>query len=278
MRTTIMFSTLLSLSLGCRSENDVKANDGAVDATTGGDGEEEGEGEEEEDFSMYDGAELVILAPESGDYLPMDEDSEFEAVLFDADGQALPYDDIYWTSSIDMTWAQLGREFEDDGLEVGTHAITVTADLPNGDRLVYSVGGVLVQHPHAGIYTGAMNVGASIEYEGTPIGTSCIGGATIVVDAYGETATGESTCTIDLLGYAEFDLRHTFDFTVIDEELDGEATIALDIMGFDLPFSSQGEIQDGQIAANWLGSLLGFAEIDGNLNVERVTRSVELSD
>jgi hypothetical protein len=123
-----------------------------------------------------------------------------------------------------------------------------------------------------------MRVGVTVEFEGTPIGTSCIGGATIIVDAYGETALGESTCTIDLLGYAEFDLRHEFDFELDQEEMEGEALIAFDLIGFDLPFASEGAIGDGDIYATWSGSMLGIADIEGTLEVGRVTRSVTLSD
>jgi hypothetical protein len=272
----LMFSlAALSLTLGCRSDNELKSGEGAVDATVGADEELE---EEEEDFSMYDGATLVIISPESGQFLPWEEEADFEAVVFDADGRALPFEEIYWSSNVDNTWAKLGQDFEDDSLDVGTHAITAVADLPNSSRLVHTAGGVLVQHVDAGIYTGDMRVGVTIEFEGTPIGTSCIGGATIIVDAYGETALGESTCTIDLLGYAEFDLRHEFDFELDQEEMEGEALIAFDLIGFDLPFASEGAIGDGDIYATWSGSMLGIADIEGTLEVGRVTRSVILSD
>jgi hypothetical protein len=278
MRLIMVTAVLSALTLGCRSDNEIKGEEGSVDATTDATEDEAEEEEEEEDFSMYDDATLVILAPESGEFLPWEEEADFEAVVFDADGRALPFEDIYWSSNTDMTWAKVGQDFEDDSLDVGTHAITAVADLPNGNRLVYTVGGVLVQHDNAGIYTGDMNVGVTVEFEGTPIGTSCIGGATIIVDAYGETATGESTCTIDLLGYAEFDLRHEFEFDLEDEEMDGEALIAFDLIGFDLPFASEGDIDGGEIFATWGGSMMGIADIEGTLEVGRVSRSVELSD
>ena len=279
MRTIALITCTLSLSLGCRSDQEVKTNEGSVDATGNElDEEEELEEEEEEDYSMYEGAYLLILSPQSGDFLPWDEETDFEAVLFGADDRALPFEDIYWSSDVDMTWAKLGTDFEDDSLDVGTHALTAVVDLPNGSRLAHTVGGVLVQHENAGIYTGDMNVGVSLEFDGTPVGASCIGGATIVVDAYAETATGESTCTIDLLGYAEFDLRHEFEFELDEEEMSGEALIALELFGFDLPFATEGEIDSGDILASWGGNMLGFADIDGTLEVGRVTRSVKLSD
>ena len=278
MRTLLLSMSVFSLLMACRSDNELKAGEGAIDATADETDDTLEEEEEEEDFSMYDGATLVIISPESGDFLPWDEEAEFEAVIFDADGAPLPFEEITWTSNADNTWAKLGKEFDDDSLDVGPHAITAVADLPNGSRLAYTVGGVLVQHESAGIYTGDMNVGVTVEWEGTPIGTSCIGGATIIVDAYGETASGESTCTINLLSYAEFDLRHEFEFEIDEETIDGEALIAFELIGFDLPFASEGAIGDGDLLATWGGNMLGLADIEGELDVGRVSRSVELSD
>ena len=54
--------------------------------------------------------------------------------------------------------------------------------------------------------------------------------------------------------------------------------IAFDLIGFDLPFSSEGAIGDGDIYASWGGNMLGIADIEGALEVGRVTRSVVLSD
>jgi hypothetical protein len=277
MRPILLSLTALVLSTACRSDNDLKAGSGAVDATAD-DVEEDGDTGEEEDFSMYDGATLVIITPQSGDFLPWEEEADFEAVLFDSDGLAMPYEDIYWASSSDYTWAKLGQEFEDDSLDVGIHNITARVELPNGTNLSHTAGGVQVQHDNAGIYAGDMKVSVSMEFEGVPVGTSCIGGATIFVDAYGETATGESTCTIDLLGFAEFDLRHEFEYELDGTFVDGETLIAFDLIGFDLPFASEGSLYGGAMLSYWAGNMIGIADIDGTLDVSRVTRSVELSD
>ncbi len=301
----IAFVAIFSLSTACTPNYELKAKDGTVgsiDATDDDDGSgdleegedvdddedigdgdseeemEEEEEEEEEDFSEYDGAILRILTPLSGDFVPLGEDTDFEAILFGTDGYALSFEDIVWNSDVDMTWTKMGATFEDDTLDVGTHALTAVAELPNGDRLAYTVGGVLVQHEDAGIYVGDMQVSVNAEFEGVPVGTSCIGAATITVDVYGETATGESTCHLDLLGYVEFDLLHRFDYDILDQDLDGDAIVALDLVGFDLPFDSIGSIFDGDLGADWSGSLLGFADFEGNLDVSRISRSVELID
>ena len=60
--------------------------------------------------------------------------------------------------------------------------------------------------------------------------------------------------------------------------MDGEALIAFDLIGFDLPFASEGDIDGGEIFATWGGSMMGIADIEGTLEVGRVSRSVELSD
>ena len=51
MRLILLSLTALVLSTACRSDNDLKAGSGAVDATAN-DVEEDGDTGEEEDFSM----------------------------------------------------------------------------------------------------------------------------------------------------------------------------------------------------------------------------------
>lgn len=149
----------------------------------------------------YDGASLKILSPESGDFLPWGEVSSFEAELLDAEGQPLDFPELAWSSDADGAWTPSGLSFDDDSLDVGEHAISATALLPNGDRLVYTVGGVLVQHPAAGIYSGTLSIDAAGEYDGQTYEVGCSGALTMTVDAYGETATGEASCLLSLFGY-----------------------------------------------------------------------------
>lgn len=255
----------------------ISGDDDLGDVDDGGNEDSDtGEAVIEDDFSEYDGANLVIFSPRSGDFIPFGESAEFEAVIFGTSGYVLPFDDIIWNSDLDSSWNQTGASFENDSLKIGTHSLRVEAELPNGDRLNYSVGGVLVQHQNAGTYVGNMRLSVSVDLEGIPIGASCIGGAVITVDQAGENATGESTCYLDLLGYLELELRHKFEYEIDEASVDGDAIVALDFVGFDLPYTSFGLIDAGELGTEWSGELLSFADFEGTLAVERISRSVGL--
>ena len=102
-----------------------------------------GSEEEEEEQIDYSNATLRIVSPTSGSFVPYNELSSFEAELLDKDGNPLAFDEITWTSSVDSAWDPTGLSFEDNTLDVGLHDITAQVALPNGDRVAYSVGGVL---------------------------------------------------------------------------------------------------------------------------------------
>ena len=146
--------------------------------------------------------------------------------------------------------------------------------MPNGNRLAYTVGGILVQHEDAGTYVGDMVISMDANLGETPIGTSCVGAAIIQVDEYGELATGDSACTLDLLGYATFEVDHGFEYELDDEDLDGSAFVNIPFVGFALPFGSDGSIDDGTISTTWEGGVADFLNIDGTLEVTRITREI----
>ena len=217
----------------------------------------------------WDEASLVVLTPESGDFIPLGEDADFIAEIRAADGSLMDFDEVEWTSDIDGDWALLGLEEEDDSLTVGTHAITARAALPNGDRLTYTVGGVLVQHENAGTYAGDVMVDVTIEYDGTPYTVSCIGSTLIVVEPEGETADGTSDCTISLLGYDTV-LSQVFAFDLDDEDVSGEASLDFDWFAYD--FSADGIVGDGELSAEWGDDVFGFATVEGTLEATRISR------
>ena len=100
-------------------------------------------------------------------------------------------------SDVDETWAPYGAELVDDSIDIGKHNITAEVTLPDGSRIAHTVGGVLVQHEDAGTYVGDMILSMDASVGEPPIGASCVGAAVIVVDEYGELATGDAACTID---------------------------------------------------------------------------------
>ena len=225
----------------------------------------------EPDYSEYDGATLQILSPESGAFYPLGDDIAFEAVVLDAEGEEMDFDDITWTTDVDEDWAGAGARFDDE-LTVGTHAITAVAALPNGDRLGWTVAGILVQHEDAGTYVGDLAVDFSVDYKGTPVTTTCFGAATVYVDAWGETAVGESGCTVSLLGY-DLDTTYDFDFEVAEHELEGQA--ALDLVLFESQFDATGTLEDGELYATWENNLLGYIDFVGELDLVRISRDTE---
>lgn len=221
---------------------------------------------------MYEGATLQIVTPEAGDYLPLGEDAEFTAVVLDAEGNALDEVEVTWTSDIDTGWGETAQSFEDDSLKVGTHTLTARAWLPNGAVVSDRAGAILVQHEDAGTYVGNMVLDVSGEFQGTPLTASCIGAAVVQVDAWGELAVGESDCIISLLGFAQ-EATIVFDLGVDDGKIEGES--ALDLSFIQYGFDTDGEVDDGVLVADWADNVFGFADIEGSMELERVTRDAE---
>jgi hypothetical protein len=277
VRTTSSFFFLFGIS-ACSPQYGVNLDassldESVVDAADDEEGTEVEEEDEEEEVIDYSGASIRIVSPASGDFLPFGETHSFEARVQSPDGLELPVELVVWNSDADDAWGLTGSTFDDDSIDVGTHNITAEVALPDGSRLAHTVGGVLVQHEFAGTYVGDMILSLDASYGETPIGTSCIGAAIVVVDTYGETATGSSACTLDLLGYATFDVDHTFNYEFTDTDLDGSADVAIPFLG-DLPFSSEGSLEDETIVTAWEGGITGGFELAGILEVDRITREV----
>ncbi len=225
----------------------------------------------EVDWSDWEGAELIVHAPESGALVWLDEDTDFEAEIVNTNGETLDWDEISWSSSIDEDWEEQGTEFENDELIAGQHDLRVETTLPTGDHLVWMVGGIRVQHEFAGTYVGNMIVDSTSEYDGTELTTSCIGAAILVVDAQGEGATGDSNCLISLLGY---DLDAAYDFSL---EIDGEdlnGTAALDLTWSTVDFEANGSIDDGEMTATWSDTIYDTIEMEGSLELERISSEI----
>ncbi len=221
------------------------------------------------DLSAWDDARLVVLSPASGDFLPWGDTHWFEAQVQDADGQPMDFEDITWSSDVDAGWSRTGTAFEDDTLDVGEHAITATAELPNGDRLAYTVGGVLVQSIYAGTYAGSLQV--DTEVSGYVV--SCLGTATATVDPYGEEVTGEADCVIALSGY-ELPLVYTLEATNVAGEVSGD--LSLDVYGFPVPAPFEGTLtEDGVLTGGFEVDVLGTI-FTGSVELEMLSRDVGL--
>lgn len=228
-------------------------------------------GPDEELDELWSNSSLEILSPSSGEFLPWGEVNTFEAVVYNAAGEPTDFTDIQWTSSVDSAWVPLGSLIEDESIGVGEHNITATADLPNGDRLRYTIGGVLVQSPYAGTYVGDIQVNVTVEYNGTPYEVGCLGAITLVVDAYGETAVGDSTCQVSLFGY-DVELEYALDLVNDQGQLSGDASAV--IYGYEYALEFDGELtEDGSLSGGFAGDSSYFT-IDGSVDAERLTREI----
>ncbi|MSQ01075.1 MAG: hypothetical protein EXR71_04155 [Myxococcales bacterium] len=222
--------------------------------------------------ATWDNARLVIEAPLSGAFLPMEEDSAFTAVVTGSDGTVLDFPGITWTSDIDADWALSGAAAIDGQLGIGIHAITAEARLPNGDRLAYTVGGVLKQSVYAGVYVGALSVTADAEYNGTPISVGCSGALTMIVEAEGKVVTGAAGCLLSLLGY---DIDTAYDFALDNDagDLSGEA--AIDLSVYSLPVATEGTLSEaGELEGSFGADVAGFLTLDANYRATLITRDL----
>ncbi len=222
---------------------------------------------------VWETAVLRITSPRSGAFLPLGETSTFSAEVVGADGQALPFDEVAWTSDVDAAWTVNGLSLEDASLGAGTHTITATARLPNGDRLATSVAGILVQSPYAGVYVGTLTVAAQAEYNGTPITTACGGAITLVIDVDGTTASGDADCPLNLFGF-EVESSYGFDLDNDDGALSGPAEVQF--YGFGATtFDVTGDVTpDGSMAADFADDVFGFLAVEGGFEATRITRDL----
>jgi len=260
MKMTIATLPLLAI-MGCRSDSDIMQID------TGGIGTDTAS-TTTEDLSDWEGAVLEILSPTPNEFLALGEDSEFEFVMWSAAGEPLDpseLDDVIWSSSVDSTWSGFSAEFDDDDLGVGTHTIKASATLPTGQNVFDAVGGVLVQHEDAGTYAGLVTTST----EADEIQVSCAGGSVMVVDAYGEGGYGEATC---YLGFQGQEIELIYEFNLEFEGNDAAGTVEVMIGSWGIPFDFAGNVYDSSITGDWSGSIAGFADIAGSLELERISR------
>jgi hypothetical protein len=222
------------------------------------------------DYSEYDNATLRIVTPTSGAFLALEESHEFVAELLGEDGAPLDFDGITWSSSVDDAWDHSGRTFEDQTLSVGLHDITAQVSLPNGDRLAYTAGGVLVQSWYAGTYAGLFSADVTFDYQGTPVTVTCSGDALLVVEPMGEHATGDSTCLLSLMG---FDLPADFVYDLDNDDGDLTGTANVDLGFFQVPFDATGTLDRDAHTLDiaFAGSLATFGDMSATVGTTRVS-------
>lgn len=216
-------------------------------------------------YPEYDTALLRIITPSSGDFLPYGEQHTFEAEVVDQYDNPMDFEEIVWTSSAASDWEVTGAEVLDGSLDVGRHDITATAELPNGDRLGFTVGGVLLQSVYAGTYSGLFS--SSLGYSGYTLG--CSGAATLMVDAYGETVSGDAACIVTL---GSFDLDLTYNFDLSNDEGALAGIMNVELLGFiEIPVDIEGTVsEEGVLDLNWYDDS-SEATTEGEITLERVS-------
>jgi hypothetical protein len=224
-------------------------------------------------FAAYDGADLRITAPGSGDLLFLEEEQHFAAEVRDSAGGAMAFDEIAWTSSADAAWLPTGATFSEPALVPGMHEITAEASLPNGDRVAHTIGGVRVQSKWAGTYAGLFTSAVHTEYQNTPITVTCTGAATLTVDLLGEHATGTSDCLLSLNG-VDVPASYLFELDNDDGELTGTAN--LDLLFTEVPYEATGSIDPETFVLTiaFAGDIPVVGTVEGGVDADRVSLDV----
>jgi hypothetical protein len=259
---------LLGLLAGCTGDVYLTPPGGGSGGGSGGDGP----GEVVDEFPEFDGATLVVQRPLSASIHYTEDGVELDAEVLSAEGDTLDFDAIVWTSD-----QENGAIFEgnsgDTDLDWGIHAITATADLPNGDRLQSTFGGIRVQGRQTGIYAGNMDISVAIDFQGTPVNAQCAGGLDFMVDMAGRTLGGGGQCAVNLVVINSIDMNYNVNADIDGDNADGN--VGIDLGFIDVPISFDGGfVSDGEFEAFFDGQVLTFG-LDGSMKASRVSPYVD---
>lgn len=101
----------------------------------------------------YKNASLVVESPISGNIYLVGDAMPLQGKIVDQDGTTLEFVDLVWKTNLQETPIAVGAA-QEVFLDIGIHSISVSAELPNGDKLKETLGGVRVQSPLTGVYAG----------------------------------------------------------------------------------------------------------------------------
>lgn len=266
-RSILVALSLLFALTGCRSETSLTGGTPPPDDTI--------DDVPEDDFSEFDGARLVVHSPVSAEILYLDEGQYLDAEVVDADGIPMDFDEILWESDQVEGAIHIGLA-EEISLPAGIHAFTVTAELPNGDRLQTIIGGVRIQSRHTGVYAGQVTINVALDYQGTPVNAQCVGGLDFVLDMEGEAFGGAGSCSINLVVIPGFDVAYNINADVDGEDVAGQ--IGVNVLFFDLPLAFEGGFVDEEtIEAGFEGGILTVT-LTGAIDAHRVSPYVDPSN
>ena len=224
-----------------------------------------------------DGARLEVFEPESAGIYFLGEPLPLIAELTDADGNATGFDEVTWRA--DGVDYALGTEaMTEVDLPAGVYDITAEVELPDGDRLSASVGGVRVQSPNTGIYAGEIAMALMVDLQGMALNPVCRGATTVTIDMEGETLEAEpGSCTLDLL-LTSFPADFEIDAVLYGNAVSGEVTFTFAGL-FMASFDFEGTLFDDTLFSGFIGELaiplLLTAPADGTFVAEKVTPYLE---
>jgi hypothetical protein len=225
-----------------------------------------------ETFPEFDGATLQVSSPVSGAILLLGEDVGFEAVVLNSAGEVMDFDLVSWTTDQDGDFNVQGRAVSAP-LEPGIHAITATAELPNGDRLQTTQGGVRVQGLHTGIYAGSLIMELSGEFQGTPITTNCAGALDFVVDMEGQVINGSGECALNLIVLGSLDVGYDVSGDIDEDDAAGNVSVDVGFFPLDLEWEGGFEDQDDLIGT-FSGAMMMF-DMEGTIDAHRLSPYVD---
>jgi hypothetical protein len=220
----------------------------------------------------WDGASLRLFEPASASIHVIGEPVPFIAEVHDAFGQPTGFDTVFWSSDR-VEYTLLDTAMGEVELEPGVHAITATVELPGGDRLQSTVGGVRVQSASTGVYSGEAGLALTVNLQGMMLSPACRGPLEFTIDVYGETFTAEpGSCLLDVV-IAQFDVTYLVSGTIDGKSIDG--TIMYDFGLFQLPIFWTGTLENQELDGVFAGTipipLVGETLAGGTLRAQRVT-------
>ncbi|MCB9664983.1 MAG: hypothetical protein H6732_12785 [Alphaproteobacteria bacterium] len=213
----------------------------------------------------FDEAVLVVAEPVPAGVYLLDEGIPLEGWVESADGVKLPAGDLHWTTTGEDFWGLEGA-FD---VEAGRYDVEVGADLPNGDRLRTTIGGVRVQDDLTGVYAGSVQIAAFFTYQGQEIRSDCIGALAFHIGAGGKQVNGSGGCQLSVFFTDPIDF--TFDLTGTIDKPDVSGALRVNALLIKLPIPWEGTVTTKNGLQGGFAADLTVARFEGSLSARRVS-------
>lgn len=253
------------------TDDDSAAVDSAVDSPAPADsGDDSGPvdtGEPPEPVDpRFDEAVLVVKEPVPAGVYVLGDGIPLEGWVESADGDKLDAGDLGWTvGKLSLTGLTGNAD-----VDAGVYDVGVAADLPNGDRLRTTIGGVRVQDDLTGVYAGSVQIAAFFSYQGQEIRSDCIGALAFNVGAGGKQINGSGGCQLSVFFTDPIDF--TFDLTGTITKPDVSGSLKVNAVLIKLPIPWEGTLTTAKGLNGGFAADLTIARFEGSLTARRVSR------